>query len=91
LATGRRLDCIFVFEPGFISVVFILQWWPIILPPVLVLFCLITCYVGKVNWENSVQVQTNLRGTSQAFIILINFSIVFDEAWCGRTARNNVL
>jgi hypothetical protein len=69
----------------------LLWWWPIILPPVFVVFCLITWNVGKVDWANSVQVQTNLIWNLRAFIILINSSIVFDEAWCGRTARNNAL
>lgn len=59
LATGRGLDCVFVFEPGFVSVVFILQWWPITLLPVFVLFRLITWVMGRVNRINSVQVRPN--------------------------------
>ena len=49
LATGRRMDCVFVSEPGFVSVVFIFQWWPITLPPVFVLFRLITWVMGRVK------------------------------------------
>ena len=86
LATGRLLDCVFVFEPVFVFFVFILQPWPTMLQPVFVQFLLITCGMGRVNRINSVQVQTNLRWTLQALIILTNW---YDEAWCERTATHN--
>jgi hypothetical protein len=79
--------CFFLFLNNFfLSVLFILQWWPIILLPALVLFNLTARGNGNCVQGDSLEVQIILRWTLQALSVLNNLQIFIDEAWCGRTA-----
>lgn len=55
-------------------------------PSVFVLFRLITCGIGRVNRVVRFKLRQFYDELYKALVVLIHFSIVFDEAWCGRTA-----